>query len=352
MLRRGTEYLSDIPSAALLVGVMIVIWREFQRPEGPSYRLLWIAPWALLAFYLRYQSILSIGFIAVVSTVLWLPKIRRHPGPVVTSVAIGVIGFCPHALHAIRATGSPLGIIVNTGQAAVREFVGEGLVDYVSLAFSGAGGFVWPITTMALVSGTYLAGKQHDGRKKYWFLLLPALGQTLALGAISHGELRFIFFPVALGIVGGLLAIEEWISRQEPTTRDGAVIALGILLIGSVGISAAAARSSVEGRILSNEPVQLASELVSGGDCGALTSYLPQVTYYSRCFTSAFGPGTSAEAQLAALAGSRKFMILIDGGKRQPFGDDLADLIALTEGAPLRVDGKQVGAEVFMFPEE
>ncbi|MGD2044229.1 MAG: hypothetical protein PVJ28_11305, partial [Acidimicrobiia bacterium] len=135
MQRRGTEYLTDIPSAALLVVCMVIVWKEFgERGEGPSFRLLWLLPFAWAAFYLRYQSVLAFGLIGVAVLILWWARVKRRPGPVLATAGLGLVGLIPHFAFSLTETGSPIGIIRITSSAAGREYLGEGLVDYALLS--------------------------------------------------------------------------------------------------------------------------------------------------------------------------------------------------------------------------
>ena len=351
-LRRATEYLTDLPSAALLVCCMAVVWFEFERREGgPTYRLLWVLPFAWAAFYLRYQSALAFLLIGLTVMILWWGPIRRRPGPLVFTAFVGLAGLVPHVLMAVTETGSPIGIILVTGEAAGREFLGEGLVDYILL-------LGWPLIGLlglplvAFFSWWLWVGWSDPvQRKTGLFLGIPAVSQVLVLGLVSHGEARFVFFPLALVTIGataGALVIREgW---SEPLRR-GARAALVLLLIGSVALAVAATRRSVENRALSNEPLELAGDRIEtesgGAACGVLTSYAPQITFYSECSTDVFRSATEPADAVARLEGDEKFMVLVEDGKRQPGGDSLRGLMAETEGEPIPIDGERDSAVVF-----
>ncbi|MGI9528463.1 MAG: glycosyltransferase family 39 protein, partial [Acidimicrobiia bacterium] len=53
-LRRVPEFLNDIITTGLLLWIMFVIWRHFEDPEQPRWRVTLAAPLAAAAFYLRY----------------------------------------------------------------------------------------------------------------------------------------------------------------------------------------------------------------------------------------------------------------------------------------------------------
>lgn len=352
--RRGTEYLTDIPSAALLVICMVIVWKEFgERAEGPSFRLLWLLPFAWAAFYLRYQSVLAFGLIALAALVLWWPKLKHRPAPVLATAALGVVGLVPHFVFSISETGSPIGIMRITTSAGGRQYLGEGLVDYALLSGWHLFGLLGLPVVIFFLWWLIDSWGEPATRAKSLFLAIPAVGQVLALGILSHGEARFIFFPMALVSVGAVAGAIDVTGRWSAPLRTGSRAALVSLLIGSLALSIASARASVDSRIWSNEPVELAADAVeeasAGQECAVMTSYAPQVTFYSECRTDIFRPERDAETEIAGLGAEERFMILIEGGKRQPTGEDLDELIAETGSGPLVIAGERSSAEVYEF---
>jgi hypothetical protein len=351
MLRRATEYLSDIPAAALLVLCMVVVWREFGDRARPTYRLLWLLPLAWIAFYLRYQSILSFALIAFVVLVLWWRKIRERPGPVLAVALVGLLGLIPHAVEAMQLTGKPWGILTFTGEIAERAYIGEGIFDYLSLLIWPLAGFIGPIAVVAALGGVVAYWRDSLMRERFLFLLIPAVLQVLALGLLSHGEARFVFFPLALVVIAGVMAADRWISEGRTAVAPVAW-GLAILLIGSMGLSAGTVRRAVENRALVNLPMELAAIEVrsqAGSEtCGVLTTFTPQVTYYSECSSLPYLAGEDPGTAVALLEGPKRFMVLVEGGRRQPEGDDLAGLVALTAGPPVTIPGA-LDSYVYLF---
>lgn len=354
MMRRGTEYLTDTPSAALLVVCMVILWNEFgERIEGPSFRLLWILPFAWAAFYLRYQSLLAFGLIGLSVLILWWPKVRDRPGPLLATAALGLMGLVPHFVFSISETGSPIGIMRITASAGGRQYLGEGLIDYSLFSGWHLFGLVGLPVAFAFLWWLIASWGVRTERVKSLFLAIPALGQVLVLGLLSHGEPRFIFFPMALLSVGAVAGAIDITGRWRAPLRAGSRLALMTLLIGSLVLSIASTRTAVDNRIWSNEPVELAADAVEGAsagqECAVMTSYAPQVTFYSECRTDVFRPERDAEVAIAGLGAEERFMILIEGGKRQPTGEELNELIAETQSGPLVLAGERSSAEVYEF---
>ncbi len=353
LLRRGTEFLSDIPSAALLVLLVAILWNELEIRGQASLRLLWIVPIALAAFYIRYQSILSLGLIVIVATSIWWQVLKANRSAVIWLGVPSFLGLIPHFIFASDLTGTPWGIIIGTSDA-VRAYVGEGLVDYLLLS-------PWPLAgytgiPLAALAFWWCATVWKDGdnnSRLARILLIPALVQILVLGLLSHGEPRFIFFPISLltiaGVNGAVL-----LSRMLRPRQKQALAAAGLfLLVGGIAGSTGTVRNSVLGRTLNNESVMIASEMVeelSGtATCDVATSYLPQVTFYSECETHAFRSGASATQIVDTLTRDMRFMILIEDGKRQPNDRMIAEIGELSMGQPIKIEVERADAEIYRF---
>ena len=353
MLRRATEFLSDIPSAALLMICMVVVWREFGEKKLPTYRLLWVVPLAWLAFYLRYQSLLSLALIALTILVLWWPKVRARPGPLISGAVVGLVGFVPHFLFSVTETGSPTGVLSGTTTAGGRDFRADGLVDYAGMFGWTLGLFLGPIFAGLLLWWLITSWRENDQRTKGLFLFIPAVALVLALGILGEAHERFVFFSYALLVVAGLTGLSHLSIDWRDRTRRAFMVGLSVILIGGLAMSVASSRRYVESRRLRNEPLQLASyevqNLVAGRSCGVLSSYIPQITFYSECSTVGFWIPKTPEQRVAGIPGNTTYMVLIEKGKRQPSGDELDELIELSTGDVMVVEGERDAADLYIF---
>ena len=128
---------------------------------------------------------------------------------------------------------------------------------------------------------------------------------------------------------------------------------LFFLLAGTLALSMASSRQWVENRYLRNEPLELSAHIIQDQaqdhDCSVITSYAPQVTFYSECVTDIFRPTLSAEEAVQRLTGDYRYMLLLENGKRQPEGDDLDALADVAETGPLLVEGERDWAEIYGF---
>jgi len=109
----------------------------------------------------------------------------------------------------------------------------------------------------------------------------------------------------------------------------------------------------VDIRKANNEPVELAAlevmELAGAESCGVLTSYTPQVTFYSGCASEVFENAVGPDEQLERLRGELRFMVLIQNGKQQPLGPELQGFVDLTSGPPVVVEGARRDGLVYSF---
>jgi hypothetical protein len=271
----------------------------------------------------------------------------------VLAASLGFLGLIPHLAFATSRTGSPLGILTYTTTSGGRDFSGDGLLTYVAI-------FGW---TIALFLGPILIGffawwlvaSRHEvqGRTRGLFLFIPAFVQVLALGILGEAHARFVFFPFALLAVGGIVGISEISQRWDGEWTRALTAGLVVLLAGTIGLSIVSSRNWVENRTLRNEPLELAStvvkELAEGQDCSVMTSYAPQITFYSECVSDIFRPNLEPVDAVERLPGEDKFMILLKDGKRQPEGAELDGLVAVSTAGPELVRGERDWADLYRF---
>lgn len=353
LLRRSTEYLSDVPSSALLMACMIVVWKQFGERDKPGYGVLWLLPFAWAAFYIRYQSVLSFALIAITLVALFWDKVKLGWRPIALTAGLGLIGLIPHFAFAVSETDSPLGVMLFTADVAGREFFGEGLVDYFLLMRWPLAAFVGPMAVVFFVWWLIARWGSVSDRTRCLFLMIPAAAQVLILGVLSHGEARFIFFPLALTLIGGVTGVTVVVGGWRPTTRQAVSLGLVVLLVGSLAMSVAYVRGAVDRRATATELVEIAAaemlEASGNESCGVMTSYFPQVTYLSGCYTTFFRDHLEADEVLSRLDGERRYLLLVEEGKNQPEGEDLDEVIDLTTGESDHVTAGNGSAEIYDF---
>jgi hypothetical protein len=183
--------------------------------------------------------------------------------------------------------------------------------------------------------------------------MIPAAGQVLILGVLSHGEARFIFFPLALTLIGGVAGFLHVRDRWEQATARVTGLALAVLLFGSFTMASAYVREAVENRARGTEVIvaaaQKVKEMSGAKSCGVMTSYFPQITYLSSCHTHFFRPDLDPEEALSRVDGELRYLLVVEDGKNQPEGAELSGLIALTDGDPFVVIAEGETASIYRF---
>ena len=326
-LRRASELLSDLPSLLLLLSLLYVVIRECEREEGPTRWLLLCAPIAAAMFYLRYGTVLAMTGMAVAATVLWFQELRRAKLIVFGTCVSFLTTLVPHFVFSLQETGSLLGIIRIGGKAAGRKYLGEGLAFYWRrLPHSAFGTILSGLAIIGLVYGAWLIWKGIRVQRASVFLWIVAVFHTLTTGLLVHGEPRYIFFGVAVLALLGAKAVSEGLVSKLHTP----------LIIGALVVMAVAYNRASESAVLRAEKsrahlgmVKAAATWIRGDakgkSCQVMTSYVPQLTWYSKCSTYTFNrknPGSQA----ARLQAQRRYIVLFDRGKRQPQGAQAATL--------------------------
>ena len=196
MAARSAELIGDLPATACLLGGVAVLLGELELAR-PRWRIVWAAPLFAAAFYIRYGSAPVIAMIALLAIVLYARRLACLP--VLATVVVAALLVLPHVVHSIAITGSPLGILTVSASMPRREYIGEGLVTYMTsnpLRFYGA------IVTPVMIAGLATLGLTR--RRARWFVVLLALGQLISLGLQSHAQPRYVFFATALLVVAGV----------------------------------------------------------------------------------------------------------------------------------------------------
>jgi hypothetical protein len=288
---RANRLESDLPSAAcLLVGTAVLVG-ELERARatdgsdgsggGVRWRVVATAPWLAAAFYLRYASCVPIALVGMVAAVVWWRAIAARPLPVVATIAALVTLLVPHALHALAETGSPLGIITFSSGVPRREYVGEGLVTYLTdNPFTRYGVLAVPVMVVGLAS---IALSPTRARGFVW---LVAVGQVVALGLVSHATARYVYFALVLLVLLGVDGIARLATRR-PWGHDARVRVAAVALVALAWIGVLVTTLGLSRREDWREPVVEAARIVradaQGRRCHVVSRRFTQVMWYAKC---------------------------------------------------------------------
>lgn len=346
-LRYGWQIALDIPSATL--GLAAVIAFDL---SSRGHR---IRPWALLAVPLaaaatavRYGGPLHVGpALAVVALVRW-PAVRRSI-PMILSLGMATLAAMAAILYVPAVTGSRVApVLAFQGRQAAKDLpYWQSYLDFAAVAPALVG---W-VVGLVVVAGL---GVACVGAVRGWVQgppVLLGLGSALLfVVALNHGlaqgfaqyltpALPFVTLAVAAGL-------HPLLQRLAPRP----LLVLTVLLATLGGVAAFRDAAAVTSYFRSSfGPLQTAATRLGGeadGECAVLTTYGPQVGWYSGCRAqSGFGsrgrdPAAFRELLSAALhrnlselpPETEVFSMLLSQGKRQPQGETLAFLQSLSQG--------------------
>ncbi|WP_460517365.1 hypothetical protein [Flindersiella endophytica] len=300
-LRRVPEFLSDIGAAGLLFACAYLVIRR---------RLIALAVVALATFYLRYGATAGLLAIALAALVVWGPKVwLADKRRLVLATGVFVAGLVPHFAYATWLTGRPWGLLADAGASANQVYFGDGLVFYVTNFPSGLAGVLGAVL-MAIGLIAAIAGR-HERWKA--FLGLSAVLGIVLLGLVGHGEPRFVYFSVIALILLGADAIA---GRSRVALAAVTVVALAQLPFAYLHVRDHALAAVTGDR---RSLVAVAEHLRR--PCVVVTSYQPEIGWYSGCGTTSF----ARAEQRRSIAGLT--FVLFERGHDQPAERDLRELI-------------------------
>ncbi len=314
--RRGAEILSDVPALLLLVLLLLVIVRELGRGgDGgrPGLGLLVAAPVAAAAFYLRYglsTSLVGIGLAA--ATVWWRPIVTGRRVALAT-VGLFALLLVPHLVDSLRETGAPLGILQTSGDAAHRDYLGQGLVQFPLVFILEGGPVLVALFCIGAVHGARCLVRLRRQRRHsrvpaedraIAFLWLASVFHILVTGLLAHAEFRYFFFGVSGLTLLGAHAACRWAADRDPT-RLGAIAAVALLLTAAVThhINIGRYTRQREVRQVLVDAAARVRRAAGEQTCAALTSRSPHIGWYSGC------AALPLSSPPAALVGERRFLV-------------------------------------------
>ena len=351
------RYLTDVPSTALLLTIVLVLLWQLTRPAAPGRGLMLAGALAAAAFYVRYGSSVPIALVGVVALVAWFDRLRRVPALVGAAILLLGVLIAPNLITATLATGKPWGVALSASHLAAPAYPGQALPVYAGLFGGDLAGSAIALLAWAAIVG-WLATIVDAVRLRratttlriLTLLVAPAIGQGLLLGIVALPQTRYIFFPIVLLTIGGSLVITRAtvaVARGLPTIARAVrlpalvgIVVIGLLLaaasggVARVGRDTRLARSSLD---IIDIGTAIAAD-AAGRSCSVLTYLVPEVTWYTRCagYNFHYPARIGAEEQMT---GTRRYLLLFtgDAGPLQPGGPDRDYYLALAESPPLVV---------------
>ncbi len=306
-----------------------MLWRHLEGGE-PDRLLLWIGPLGVLTFYLRYGALAGLAGVAIAAVIIWPARVWASRRLFLAVAALFGAGLAPHVVYSLAETGSVTGVVDAAADVAGRNYIGEGLVDYIAWAPSRlAGPLAAVLGGLGLAWYLTAALRRRRGRevRGALFLLAAASIQVLALGLISHAEERFVFSAIAMVLIAGSGAVVAVVQRLKPATAGAVLAATALAVAASFVVSIDRVDRQLSGVATSRAILLDVSDFVAAGpasDCVVLTSSVPEITWYSRCATYRLDNGWGRELVQRAEDG---YIVIFDNAKDDELRVSVDDLI-------------------------
>lgn len=332
----------DIPATAFGLGAMMVFALASARER--------LAPWALLAIPLAgFATATRYGAPAVVGVGLGVLAVARWRRLLRTPVlSLAVLGGSLAAMVAVLMVPAITGSTVAPFRA-FRVFItakgnvfGQSFKDFAEIGPGLLGWVIGPLIIVGILLALYATVRRVIAPAATLTPLAIGIGAIVALGlALNQGVGNYLAptlpFLCIAGAAGLFWARARLVRIIVTPILGGALAAAAVVAWRQGAADSAWLHDTFDGV----RAAAVQADRAVDEECAILTSYIPQVGWYSRCIALGFpselfakdaDPARfSAEAdELIAKAraqlgdGGRLLLYLADRGKRQPGPDALA----------------------------
>ena len=309
----------DVPGAALGLGVLAILILSV-RHDRVSWWVLTAGPVAVLATVFRFGAPLAIG-IGAISIAIWRWSAVRRSVPQVASLAVLTAAGVTAVLavpNALGGASSPLSAI--RALADSNDFpIYQGFVDYAQLYDFLLLTPTGLVLALGLIWGTIHARRAPEGRAPFGLVLGIALVTVLALAVTLHGEYRYLVpaYPWLWIAAGYGVVKASQVMPRDLLLAGGTTVLVAFVLSGISDGGAEMANSKerfLELRTVSRE----IDSATDDGSCGVVTSYGPQVAWYSHCVTARYSLTDVRVSAASFPPDPIVYVLVVQDGKRQP----------------------------------
>ena len=323
----------DVPGAAIGLAVLAVLILSV-RSDRVSWWVLLAAPLAVLATIIRFGAPIPIGIGALAIAIWRWPVVRRSiPQLVVlallTSSGVMAVLAVPAVLG---ATQSPLDAVATMSASNDFPFY-RGFVDYAKmydfLLLTPTG----LVLSLGLMWAAVVALRLRDDRNQVLLAASIGLATAVVLAVTLHGEYRYLapvypwlWLAAAVGLVHGARQM-----RRDFLIGPVAMVVVAALLAGVADGGTEMANSKNRFLELRTASRQIDAD-TEDQDCAVVTSYGPQVAWYSNCITAKYSFAGVRLTVETFPVDAPVYVLAVQNGKRQPDGELLDDYLAAGAG--------------------
>lgn len=336
-LFNSTLLLPDVAGAAVGTAAAAVLAVALTRPRLPAWTWA-IVPLAMAATWIRFGAPLPLGVALATLVAFAWPRVRTQVWQVLAlGVATAVGSAAILLVPAMTGTEqSAADAIRNFGATRPNVFTTT-LGDFWSMAPDVFGNWLGALLLVSVGAGVVflVAGRGRGIRRGLAWALLASLLMVAGWSAtLSHGEGRYLapMLPLVALLVAAALS---WVARLVPRPVAGVVL---VVLAAGMGWSSYQVSVARHDRQDANfDLLRDAGERIVADPalpCPVVTSYAPQVEWYSGCDTLIFGDPVPDRV------GQEPFtIVVVQRGKRQPTAEELAPWTDSAEGPAVLDEG-------------
>lgn len=340
--------LPDIPAVAVELLVVTVLMLALRRPRLPWWAWA-IVPLSAGATWIRFGAPVAIGvYLAAVVLSRW-DRVRPQLGRVV-ALGVATLSVCVAILAVPALTGSDASALAALGQrqAGRNRFLFESLPDFRALAPAALG--PWPL--WLAIAALVLAIVALLSRTRR---LPPGAGLSLGIvvgtivtlaWSLPHGEGRYLAPAIPWACIGAAAVLVPLVREFRPI-----VLWVGVAITLAVMPEAALNRmhTAHDKQLTHFDVLREAGAVVresAAYPCPVVSSYSPQIQWYTGCETYAFDDG-----EIPSRLDGRAFSIVfVQKGKRQPDREELTDVIEDASASTVVGDkGKRALSQVWIY---
>ena len=299
-LRNAPEFLNDIPSTGLIFGALWLFWTHY-KTGGKSNSIYFVPVLIASSFYLRYGIVLVLIIIAAVtlfflSARFYHQERRSYKRLTIASILL-ILFLIPHFIQSLSSGNGLFGILSRGGEAAGREYLGQGLVNYIKWMPNEIGGWVLGISAILgvfIVLYTVVLTKVGN-EKNLGIAWLGSIGllHFILTGFLVHAESRYVSLSMTLlaGIgIAGLYSIIASLSPVISKLYIACIISIcvyfGISNYQIVNHAFDLREANVSRNVYMEASEVIAHDNSSNMECIVWSnSFRPQISWYSGCYT-------------------------------------------------------------------
>lgn len=316
--------LPDVPAAALGLVPAVVMLLALSRPRFPWWAWI-IPPVSAMATWFRFGAPIAIGVSLTVIAVAHWGQIRPQLGRVML-LGAGTVGACLAVLTVPALTGSTVSALDALGQRQEgrNRFLFEALPDFQRLASAALG--PWPmwlaVAALVLVLTALLSTSRRIPRGAGVSLAVVVVTVLCLAWSLPHGEGRYLAPAIPWAFIGTAAVLVPLAREFRP-----AVLWIGVAATLALMPEAALERMhrAHDTQIARFDVLRDAGAVVARSaefPCPVVSSYAPQIEWYSHCQTHVYVDGSIPERVLD----QAHSVVFVHRGKRQPSHEDLDEV--------------------------